>query len=93
MPSLSTYLCPNYITYKEPAISKPSPTINGCFDPKNRPVQKKNKVIKQVYRVKKDGQLNKDSDLTLDKEKRLLKSNQIAQLVKLSPMMIMIQKI
>jgi len=55
MPSLPTYLCPNYITYSEPAISKPSRTNNGCFDPKNRPVQKrKYKVIKQVYRVKKD---------------------------------------
>ena len=36
MSSLPTYLCPNYIiTYREPAISKPSPTNNGCFDPKN----------------------------------------------------------
>ena len=70
MSSLPIYLCPNYITYKEPAISKPSPTINSRFDPKNRPVQKKkHKVIKQVYRVKKDGRLNKNSDLTLDKEK------------------------
>ena len=42
MPSLPTYLCPNYITYREPAISKPSPTNIGRFDPKNRPVQKKN---------------------------------------------------
>jgi len=54
MPSLSTYLCPSYITYREPAISKPSPTNNGCFDPKNRLVQKKkHMVIKQVYHVKK----------------------------------------
>jgi len=36
MSSLPTYLCPNYITYKEPAISKPSPTIDSRFDPKNR---------------------------------------------------------
>ena len=34
MPSLPTYLCPNYITYREPAISKPPPTNNGRFDPK-----------------------------------------------------------
>ena len=61
MPSLPTYLCPNYITYREPAISKPSLTNNGRFDPKNRPVQKKkHMVIKQVYRVKKDGRLNKN---------------------------------
>ena len=31
--------------------------------------KKKHKVMKQVYRVKKDGWLNKNSDLTLDKEK------------------------
>ena len=31
--------------------------------------KKKKKVIKQVYRVKKDGRLNKNSDLTLDKER------------------------
>ena len=36
MPSLPMYLCPNYITYREPAISKPSPTNNDRFDPKNR---------------------------------------------------------
>ena len=35
MSSLPTYLCPNYITYREPAISKPSLTNNGRFDPKN----------------------------------------------------------
>ena len=69
MPSLPRYLCPDYITYREPVIGKPSPTINGCFDEKDRSIQKKKyKVIKQVYRVKKDERLNKNSDLTLDKE-------------------------
>ena len=54
MPSLPICLHPNYITYREPAISEPSPTKSGRFDSKNRPVQKrKYKVIKQVYRVKK----------------------------------------
>jgi hypothetical protein len=43
---------------------------NNCFDHKNRSTQKnKRNVIKQVYRVKKDGILNKNSDLTLDIEK------------------------
>src|SRR6185312_13130389 len=43
---------------------------SGHFDSKNRPMQKrKYKVIKQVYLVKKDGRLNKNSDLTQDKEK------------------------
>ena len=70
MPSLPTYLRPNYVTYRETAISEPSPTKSAHFDPKNRPMQKrKHKVIKQVYRVKKDGRLNKNSDLTQDKEK------------------------
>jgi len=64
VPSLPRYLCPYYITYREPAISKPSPTNNDCFDQKDWSKQKKKfKVIKQVYRVK------KDSDLTQDKEK------------------------
>ena len=91
MPSLTRYLYPDYITYREPAISKPSPTINDYFDEKDRSMKKKKyKVIKQVYRVKKDGPLNKNSDLTLDKKSRLLKSNRIAQLVKLSPMIILI---
>ena len=86
MPSLPTYLCPNYITYKEPSISKPSPTINSRFDPKNRPVQKKkHKVIKQVYRVKKDGRLNKNSDLTLDKEKPVVEEQSDSSISKIVP--------
>ena len=70
MPFLPTYLCPNYVTYKEPAIREPSPTNDDHFVQKDLSKQKKKlKVIKQVYCVKKDGQLNKNSDLTLDKEK------------------------
>ena len=70
MPSLPRYLYPDYITYREPAIGKPSPTINDCFDEKDPYVRKtKYKVIKQVYHVKKDGRLNKNSDLTQDIEK------------------------
>jgi hypothetical protein len=43
---------------------------NDRFDQKNRSTCKtKRKVIKQVYHVKKDGRLNKNSDLTLDIEK------------------------
>ena len=65
MPSLPRYLFPDYITYRVPAIGKPSPTINDHFNEKDRSIQKKKyKVIKQVYRVKKDGRLNKNSDLT-----------------------------
>ena len=47
MPSLSRYLCPDHITYREPAIGKPSPPINDHFDEKDRSIQKKKyKVIK-----------------------------------------------
>jgi hypothetical protein len=43
---------------------------NDRFDHKNQSTQKnRRKVIKQVYRVKKDGRLNKNLDLTLDIEK------------------------
>ena len=86
MPSLPTYLCPNYITYREPATSKPSPTNNGYFDPKNRPVQKrKHKVIKQVYRIKKDERLNKNSDLTQDKEKSTVEETSASSIDKIAP--------
>jgi len=69
MPSLLRYLCPDYITYRETSIDKPSPTISDCFDEKDRSIQeKKYKVIEQVYRVKKDVRLNKNSDLTQDKK-------------------------
>jgi hypothetical protein len=69
MPS-SSYFCPNYITHSEPVINESSPMHNNRFDQKNRSTQKnKRKLIKQLYRVKKDGRLNKNSDLTLDIEK------------------------
>jgi hypothetical protein len=52
--SLPRYICPGYITYREPAINKSSPMRNDHFDYKNQPTQKdKRKVIKQVYHVKK----------------------------------------
>jgi hypothetical protein len=51
-------------------INVPSPMHNDHFDEKNQSTCKtKRKVIKEVYRVKKDGRLNKNSDLTLDIEK------------------------
>ena len=86
VPSLPTYLFPNYITYREPAIGKPSPTNNDRFVQKNQPVQKKKyKVIKQVYRVKKDGRLNKNSDLTLDKEKPVVEEQSDSSISKIVP--------
>ena len=47
--------------------------------------KKKYKVIKQVYRVKKDGQLNKNSDLTLDKEKPVIKEQSDSSISKIVP--------
>jgi hypothetical protein len=62
--------CPNCINYTESMINVPSPMHNDRFHQKNRSTCKtKRKVIKQVYHVKKDGRLNKNSDLTLDIEK------------------------
>jgi len=37
----------------------------------------KHKVIKQVYRVKRDGRLNKNSDLILDKEKPVVEEQSV----------------
>ena len=65
MPFPPRYFCSDYITYKESAIKKSPPNSNDCFNHKNRSVQKKtHKATKQVYHVKKDGRLGKNSDLT-----------------------------
>ena len=70
MPFPPRYFYSDYITYKESAIKKSPPTSNYCFNHKNRSMHKKtHKMTKQVYHVKKDGRLNKNSDLTQDKEK------------------------
>ena len=47
--------------------------------------KKKYKVIKQVYRVKKDGRLNKNSDLTLDKEKPIVEEQLDSSICKIVP--------
>jgi hypothetical protein len=65
-------LSPSYFcqTHRELVINEQSPMRNDRFDHKNRSTQNnKRKVTKQVYRVKKDGRLNKTSDLPLDIEK------------------------
>ena len=73
MPFSPRYFCSDYITYKESAIKKSPLANNEHFIHKNRSVQeKKHKVTKQVYRVKKDGRLTKNSDLTLEKEKPII---------------------
>ena len=86
MPSLPRYLCSDYIIYREPGISKTSHTINDRFDEKDWSMQKKKyKVIKQVYRIKKDGRLNKNSDLTLDKEKPVVEEQSDSSISKTVP--------
>ena len=42
-------------------------------------------MIKQVYRVKKDGRLNKNSDLTLDKEKPVVEEQSDSSISKIVP--------
>ena len=66
--------CPDYITCKELVINEPSPANNDHFHHRDWSTQKKkHKVIKQVYRVKRDGRLNKNSDLILEKKSQPLK--------------------
>ena len=45
----------------------------------------KRKVIKQVYRVKKDGRLNKTSDLTLDIEKSNIEELSASSIDQIAP--------
>ena len=86
MSFLPTYLCANYVTDREPAIGKPSPTINDSFDEKNWSIQKKKyKMVKQVYRVKKDRRLNKNWDLTLDKEKPTVEQTSASSIDQIVP--------
>jgi hypothetical protein len=60
---------------------------NDCFDHKNQSTQKnKRKVIKQVYRVKKDGRLNKNPDLTLDIEKLTIEKSSASSTDQIVPM-------
>jgi hypothetical protein len=67
-------------------LVSPSPTINDCFDEKDQYVRKtKYKVIKQFYHVKKDGQLNKNLDLTLNKEKPVIEEQSDSSISKIVP--------
>ena len=42
-------------------------------------------MIKQVYRVKKDGRLTKNSDLTLDKEKSIIEETSASSTDQIAP--------
>jgi hypothetical protein len=65
---------------------------NDRFDLKNRSTQKnKNKVIKQVYPVKKDGRLNKNSYLTLDIKHPTIETSPASSTNQIVPIMSMSQ--
>ena len=86
MPFPPRYFCSDYITYKESASKKSPPANNDRFNHKNRSVQKKKyEVSKQVYRVKKDGRLNKNSDLILDKEKPTVEETSASSIDQTAP--------
>ena len=62
----------------EPVINESSLRNNDRFHQRDRSMQKnKHKVIKQVYCVKRDGRLNKNSDLTLGKEKPVVEEQSV----------------
>ena len=73
MPTSQSYFGQNHVTYREPVINESSLRNNYHFHQRDRSMQKnKHKAIKEIYRVKRDGRLNKNSDLTLDKQKPII---------------------
>ena len=59
---------------------------NDRFVQKDRSIQKKkHKVTKKVYRDKKDGRLNKNLDLTQDKEKPTIEETSASSIDKIAP--------
>ena len=70
MPASHSYFGQNHVIYREPVINESSLRNNYRFHQRDRSMQKnKHKAIKEIYRVKRDGRLNKNSDLTHVKEK------------------------
>ena len=70
MPASHSYFGQNHVTYRDPVINESSLGSDDHFHQRDRSMQKnKHKVIKQVYRVKRDGRLNKNPDLTQEIEK------------------------
>ena len=86
MPASHSYFGQNHVTYREPVINESSLRNNDHFHQRDRSMQENNhKVIKQVYRVKKDGRLNKNSDLTLDEEKPVVEEQSDSSISKIVP--------
>ena len=70
----------------EPVINESSLRNNDRFHQRDRSMQKnKHKVIKQVYCVKRDGRLNNNSDLTLNKEKPIVEEQSDSSIGKIVP--------
>ena len=86
MQASHSYFGQNHVIYREPVINESSLRNNDRFHQRDRSMQENNhKVIKQVYRVKKDGRLNKNSDLTLDKEKPIVEEQLDSSICKIVP--------
>ena len=78
MPASHSYFGQNHVIYREPVINESSLRNNDRFHQRDRSMLKnKHKVIKQVYYVKRDGRLNKNSDLTLGKEKPVVEEQSV----------------
>ena len=94
MPASHSYFGQNHVTYREPVINESSLRNNDRFHQRDRSMQKnKHKVIKQVYRVKRVGRLNKNSDLTLDKEKPVVEEQSVNSIDEIVLHEIMVQTI
>ena len=86
MPSLPRYWYRDCITYREPVFHEPPPMHSDRFDKENRSIQKKKyKVTKQVYRVKKDGRLSKNSDLTQRIDKPTVEETSASSVAQIVP--------
>nr|TKW26557.1 hypothetical protein SEVIR_3G198000v2 [Setaria viridis] len=70
---IPSYFRPYHVEYaapREPSCARQPYVENDHFEQKDRSsVQKKKKVVKQVYRVKRDGHKDKSSNLNLINEK------------------------
>ena len=71
-----SYFRPQYVEYAAPKHSERSSSYKDCFDQNRSGAQAKEKVAKQVYRVKYDGRKEKSSYLnsTIEKPITLLKN-------------------
>jgi len=73
-----SYFGQNHVTYREPVINKSLLRINDHFHQRDRSMQKnKHKVIKKSLPCQKGCRLNKNSDLTLDKEKPVVEEQSV----------------